>query len=273
MVPEGRHVEDVYLNPATGVLSAPALRAQILIDCSTVDIAAAQRVQAAVRARAAQLSLYDAPVSGGSLGAAAGTLTVMLGCRLDEPHLPLLRDVLSVVAATVVPCGGPTMGLTAKLCNNYCSGLIALATAEALDIGIKAGMDPTLLARVFATSTAQSTINDIWNPVPGVCPDAPASRDYAGGFKVQLMHKDFRLAVELAQRVGARPPLADSGLRVYCAASEDDRCRDRDSRVVFRYIGGDEDWMEKLGVKTDRGRIPANAPAVARVDDFRRTSH
>jgi 3-hydroxyisobutyrate dehydrogenase len=173
----------------------------------------------------------------------------MLGCAEDDPHFSLLKDLLGAMGSSIFACGGFSLGLTAKLCNNYCSGLIAVATAEAMNIGIRSGMDPTLLSKIFSTSTAQSTINDKWNPVPGVCPNAPASKDYEGGFKVQLMRKDFQLAVDTAKRVDAQLFLGAAGLDIYQKASEDGNCRDRDSRVVFRYMGGIENWKEQLGSK------------------------
>ncbi|KAJ5923050.1 hypothetical protein N7516_010753 [Penicillium verrucosum] len=226
IVPEGKHVRAVYLDEDNGVLSA-AVDNKILIDCSTIDTTTSIDVNDALQRKSTTTSFYDAP---------------------DDPKLPLLEELLGAMGSSIFPCGGFSLGLTAKLCNNYCSGLIAIATAEALNIGIKSGMDPSMLARAFTTSTAQSTINDKWNPVPGVCPNAPASKDYQGGFKVQLMKKDFNLAVETAKRVGAQLRLGESGLAVYNEASEDVACRDRDSRVVFRYIGGVEDWKEKLGL-------------------------
>ncbi|KAJ5365736.1 hypothetical protein N7517_008622 [Penicillium concentricum] len=247
IVPEGKHVRAVYLDEDNGVLSA-AVENKIFVDCSTIDTKTSIDVNEALRRKSTTASFYDAPVSGGSLGAAAGTLTFMLGCNGDDPKLPLLKELLGAMGSSIFPCGGFSLGLTAKLCNNYCSGLIAIATAEALNIGIKSGMDPSVLARVFTKSTAQSTINDKWNPVPGVCPNAPASKDYQGGFKVQLMKKDFNLAVEMAKRVGAQLRLGEPGLAVYSEASENMACRDRDSRVVFRQIGGIEDWKEKLGL-------------------------
>ncbi|KAL3485857.1 NAD binding domain of 6-phosphogluconate dehydrogenase-domain-containing protein [Aspergillus germanicus] len=245
IVPEGRHVRSVYLDERAGVLTT-SIDDKILVDCSTIDTATSVDVGEAVRQKSKTAAFYDAPVSGGSLGAAAGTLTFMLGCAEDDPKFALLNELLSAMGSSIFPCGGFSLGLIAKLCNNYCSGLIAIATAEAMNIGIKSGMNPALLSKVFATSTAQSTINDKWNPVPGVCPNAPASKGYHGGFKVQLMKKDFALAVEAADRVGAQLRLGVSGLKVYQEASEDDRCRDLDSRVVFRYIGGEEDWEARL---------------------------
>jgi 3-hydroxyisobutyrate dehydrogenase len=87
---------------------------------------------------------------------------------------------------------------------------------------------------------------DSWCPVPGVCPEAPASKGYQGGFRVQLMRKDFALAVDTANRVGADLALGQSGLDVYTSAMKDPRCKDLDSRVVYRYLGGDENWEERM---------------------------
>ena len=245
MVPEGSHVRSVYLTPDSGVLAAD-LGTKILVDCSTIDTATSDQVREKIQSQYPSASFYDAPVSGGSLGAANATLTLMLGASDDDPNMKILTELLGMMGKSIFPCGGPSMGLTAKLCNNYCSGLIAIATAEAMNIGIKSGIDPRILATVFSTSTAQSTISDKWNPVPGLCPAAPSSHDYQGGFKVQLMKKDFGLAVDAANRIGAKLLLGDAGLQTYTDASADPDCRDRDSRVVFRYLGGDENWATKF---------------------------
>ena len=243
MVPEGSHVRAVYLTETKGVL-ASNLGTKILIDCSTIDTETSLAVRNAVATHHPQASVYDAPVAGGALGAQKGSLTLMLGCAPSDPNIALLTALLSLVGGNIFPCGGPSLGLTAKLCNNYCSGLIAIAVSEAMNIGIAAGMDPRVLANVFHTSTAQSAICDDWCPVPGLSPEAPASKGYQGGFRVQLMKKDFGLAVEAAKSVGVKLALGDEGLRVYEETSEDARCRDLDSRVVFRYLGGREDWRE-----------------------------
>lgn len=74
--------------------------------------------------------------------------------------------------------------------------------------------------------------------------DAPASNDYAPGFKVQFMRKDYNLAVEAAKLVDAKMYLGEAGLDVYTQASADPNCVNRDSRVVYRFIGGNEDWQK-----------------------------
>lgn len=244
MVPEGSHVRAVFLDEQTGILAArPAPRA--LMDCSTIDRETSLAVLEEVGRKHPQARFYDTPVSGGEMGAKKATLTFMVGCAEDDPELPYIRDILGLMGSNIIPCGGSSLGVTAKLCNNYCSAMITLATAEAMNIGMRAGMDPRLLHRIFSKSTAQSTISDRFCPVPGVVAESPASNGYKGGFKIQLMRKDVGLAVKVAQDVGAELKLADCGLSTYIKASEDPRCRDFDSRIVYRYLGGDEEWEKK----------------------------
>lgn len=243
MVPEGSHVRSVYLTSETGVLASD-LGSKILIDCSTIDTGTSIAVRDACTEQHPEASFYDAPVSGGVLGAEKGTLTFMVGCKQDDKNVDLLLKLLGLMGGNVFPCGGASLGLTAKLCNNYCSGLIAIVTSEAMNIGMASGMDPRVLANIFHTSTAQSSILDDWNPVPGLSPDAPASKGYQGGFRVQLMKKDFGLAVDTAERVGVKLALGAEGLKVYEQASQDENCKDLDSRVVYRFLGGREDWRK-----------------------------
>lgn len=250
MVPEGSHVRAVYLTAETGVL-ASSLGWKILIDCSTIDTGTSLAVRDACAEKHPNATFYDSPVSGGVIGAEKASLTFMLGCKEDDPNVNLLKRLLGLMGGNIFPCGGASLGLTAKLCNNYCSGLIAIATSEAMNIGMSSGMDPRVLANIFHTSTAQSSILDDWNPVPGLCPDAPASKGYKGGFRVQLMKKDFGLAVDTAKRVGAKLALGDEGLKVYEEASQDERCKDLDSRVVYRLLGGREDWREDFPEEVD----------------------
>ncbi|KAF8576264.1 3-hydroxyisobutyrate dehydrogenase [Ramaria rubella] len=241
IVPEGAHVKAVYLTPETGLLATDT-SGKLFLDSSTIDTGSSLEVGKAVSA--SHLTnpprFYDAPVSGGTAGAEKGTLTIMVGAAADDPLFPLIKEIMSFMGTSVNPCGGPSLGLAAKLSNNYLSGLIALATAEAMNLGMRCGLDPRVLSNCFATSSGGSWVNSTVNPVPGVCPDAVTSRDYQGGFKVQLMKKDMSLAIDAAKRVDAKLVLADAGLSAYSAASEDPRCRDRDSRVVYRWLGGHE---------------------------------
>lgn len=249
MLPEGRHVKSVYLDPDTGILAGLSLSSsktnRLVIDSSTIDTATSLEVKQQLATSSPNTSFYDAPVSGGVLGAVKGTIAFFLGSSQHDTNLPRLKPLLEMMGGKVIACGGPSLGLAAKLSNNYLSGIITIATSEAMDMGMRAGIDADVLASVFAAGTAQNAICDSFNPVPRVCPAAPSSNGYQGGFRVQLMRKDMGLAVDMARRLKSRNILGASGLGVYSAASEATDCRDLDSRVVFRYIGGNEDWEKK----------------------------
>ncbi|CAG9984540.1 unnamed protein product [Clonostachys byssicola] len=245
MVPEGRHVESVYLDADTGLISTD-LSKHTLVDCSTIDMTTNRLVAHQLRTRFPTAKFFDAPVSGGVIGAEKGTLAIFLGCAESDSSFESILGVLGILGKQIIPCGGPSLGLATKLSNNYLSGLIAIATSEALNMGMRAGLDPATLSRAFSAGTAQNAICDRFNPVPGVVADAPSSKGYAGGFKVQLMRKDFALAVDLAKAVGAKLVLGDAGLDTYTAASNDPVCHNLDSRVVYRYLGGKENWQQEV---------------------------
>lgn len=241
MVPEGSNVRTVYLDQTTGLLTAP-LEGCLLIDCSTIDLETSQAINNSVKSTAQTASFYDAPVSGGVIGAEKGTLAFFLGCSDTDPWLPALREVLSMMGSSIIPCGSPTLGIAAKLCNNYLSGMLAILVSESFSMGMSSGLNPVTLHKVFAAGTAQNAISDRFCPVPGVVKEAPSSKDYHGGFKVQLMKKDVGLALEMAEKGNVDLQFGKLGLGIYEAACRDERCVDLDSRVVYRFLGGEEDW-------------------------------
>ncbi|KAJ4483469.1 6-phosphogluconate dehydrogenase [Lentinula aciculospora] len=237
IVPEGSHVKDVYMAPQRGVLSANHTAGKLFIDCSTIDPGTSLEVGRAIAAShpTNPPRFFDAPVSGGAAE--------------DDPQFPLLRRIFSCMGTSIYPIGGQSLGLAAKLSNNYLSGMIALATSEAMNLGMRLGIDPKVLSNCFKTSSGGSWVNSTVNPVPGVCPDAVTSKGYEGGFKVQLMKKDISLAVQAAKEVDAKLVLADAGLSAYAAAADDPNCRDRDSRVVYRWLGGIEPEVHPVSDK------------------------
>jgi 3-hydroxyisobutyrate dehydrogenase len=209
MLPASRHVESLYLGD-DGLL--PRLAAgTLVIDCSTIAPASAQKVAQAAAARG--LAMIDAPVSGGTAGAAAGTLTFIVGG--DAAALERARPALQAMGRNVFHMGGAGAGQVAKLCNNMALGVIMAVTGEAIALGVAHGLDAKVLSQMMAVSTSRSWATEVCNPWPGVLENAPASRGYSGGFGNDLMLKDLGLAVEAAMGIGATVPLGELARNLY----------------------------------------------------------
>lgn len=199
MLPAAQHVKAVYLND-DGVLAGVA-KGVPLVDSSTIDPATAKLVAEAAAQHGNPFA--DAPVSGGVVGAQAGTLTFMVGA--DEALFETLRPVLSGMGKNMVRCGETGTGQIAKICNNLLLAISMIGVAEAMKLGETLGIDPSKLASIVNTSTGRCWSSDTCNPYPGIIETAPASRGYSGGFGADLMLKDLGLAVDAAR--SARQPV------------------------------------------------------------------
>jgi 3-hydroxyisobutyrate dehydrogenase len=214
MLPASRHVEGLYLG-TEGILPLIPDGA-LVIDCSTIAPAVAKKVSEAAAGRA--LAMLDAPVSGGTAGAAAGTLTFIVGGANDA--LERARPVLNAMGKNIFHVGDSGAGQVAKLCNNMALGVIMAVTGEALALGAAHGLDPAVLSQMMAVSTGRSWATEVCNPWPGVLENAPASRGYTGGFGTDLMLKDLGLAAEAAMGVGATIPLGELARNLYALNSK-----------------------------------------------------
>ncbi|TSE31666.1 3-hydroxyisobutyrate dehydrogenase [Tepidimonas charontis] len=216
MLPASRHVERLYLgdDDAPGLLNRLP-PGTLILDCSTIAPASAQRVAQAAAARG--LAMLDAPVSGGVAGAQAGTLTFIVGG--DAAALERARPVLQCMGKHIFHMGRNGAGQVAKLCNNMALGVIMAVTAEALALGAAHGLDPKALSQMMAVSTGRSWATEVCNPWPGVLEAAPATRGYQGGFANDLMLKDLGLAVEAGLNVGAITPLGELARNLYALNS------------------------------------------------------
>jgi 3-hydroxyisobutyrate dehydrogenase-like beta-hydroxyacid dehydrogenase len=177
-------------------------------------------------------------MSGGVVGATAGSLTFMVGA--SESLIPRLEPILLMMGKKMLHCGVQGSGLSAKLANNYILAINNIATAEAMNLGIKWGLDPKVLANLINISTGNCWPCEVNNPVKGVVENSPASRDYKGGFGISLMKKDLKLALLAANEAGARIELGDKAQEVYDAAEQREDCKGRDFSVIYRYLGGQE---------------------------------
>ena len=194
MLPAAAHVRSVYLNE-DGVLAGirPGTPA---VDCSTIDPQTARDISAAAAKQG--IDLGDAPVSGGTGGAAAGTLTFMVGAT--SALFTTLQPVLAQMGRNIVHCGEVGTGQIAKICNNLLLGISMVGVSEAMALGNALGIDTGVLAGIINSSTGRCWSSDTYNPWPGIVETAPSSRGYSGGFGADLMLKDLGLATEAARQ-------------------------------------------------------------------------
>ena len=208
MLPASKHVEGVYLEQdLLGQIGAGTL----VIDCSTIAPDSARKVAQAAQARG--LEMIDAPVSGGTGGAAAGTLTFIVGG--PQAALERARPVLEKMGKNIFHAGDAGAGQVAKICNNMLLGILMAGTAEALALGVANGLDPKVLSDIVAKSSGRNWATELYNPWPGVMEHAPASKGYAGGFGVDLMLKDLGLAAESALSSRSAIPLGELARNLY----------------------------------------------------------
>jgi 3-hydroxyisobutyrate dehydrogenase len=231
MLPAGKHVREVYLGP-NGIVEN-ANPGTLLIDCSTIDVETAREVASAAEARG--LLILDAPVSGGVGGAAAGTLTFMVGGSMQA--FTRAQSILEKMGKTVVHAGGPGNGQAAKICNNMILGVSMIAVSEAFVLAEKLGLDHQRLFDISSKSSGQCWSMTTYCPVPGPVPSSPANRDYQAGFTAAMMLKDLRLAQEAAKASGAQTPLGADAERIYSSYAESGEGA-RDFSGIIRFIRG-----------------------------------
>jgi 3-hydroxyisobutyrate dehydrogenase len=229
MLPAGKHVLSVYeeLAPWTA-------RGTLMIDCSTIDVDSARKAHA-IAEKNGLLSI-DAPVSGGTAGAAAGTLTFMAGGMKEA--FAKAEPILEPMAGRIVHCGEPGAGQAAKICNNMILGISMIGVAEAFVLAEKLGLSHQALFDVASTSSGQCWSLTTYCPVPGPVPNSPANRDYRPGFAAALMLKDLKLSQEAAQAAGAVTPLGAEATQLYALYNAAGH-GNADFSGIIRFLRGD----------------------------------
>jgi 3-hydroxyisobutyrate dehydrogenase len=183
----------------------------LIIDCSTIDIATAREVHDDMSKRS--LQMVDAPVSGGTAGAAAATLTFM--CGGETSAIERARPLLQSMGKHIVPCGPAGAGQAAKMCNNMILGVSMIAVCEAFTLADKIGLDRQAVFDVVSTSSGSCWSMNTYCPVPGIGPKSPADNDYKPGFAAALMLKDLTLSQDAAQAGDAATPLGAHAQSLY----------------------------------------------------------
>ena len=224
MLPNGAILRAV----ADEVIPAMAAGA-VLCDCSTVDVDSARAV--AEQARAAGLGALDAPVSGGIGGAAAGTLTFMVG-GADDAFATVL-PLFQIMGQKAVHCGESGAGQAAKICNNMILGVTMIATCEAFALADKLGLDRQKMFDVVSTSSGYSWTMNAYCPAPGVGPTSPADNGYKPGFAAELMLKDLRLSQQAAGSADADTPMGELATALYTRFVEEEDGKGRDFSAML----------------------------------------
>ena len=198
-------------------------RGSIYIDSSTVSPDLARRAAEACSKRG--VDYLDAPVTGGTWGAEKGELVFMIGG--NQQTLERAKPVLEAVGKRFFLLGPNGAGQTVKLAMNLLLALEVQALAEALAIVTKAGVPGERLVEVMQSSMARAGVLDVKAP-------QILKNDYPPSFPLRLMHKDVRLAVELAKEEGVRLPAGEAAYATYSAV-QDAAKEDVDYAAVARF--------------------------------------
>ncbi|GAA6067735.1 3-hydroxyisobutyrate dehydrogenase b, partial [Tachysurus ichikawai] len=210
-------------------------KGSLLIDSSTIDPAVSKEM--AVASEKMGAVFMDAPVSGGVGAATSGKLTFMVGGVEEE--FTAVKELLSCMGANVVYCGQVGTGQAAKICNNMLLAIGMIGTAETMNLGIRLGLDPKLLAKILNMSSGRCWSSDTYNPVPGVMEGVPSANNYQGGFGTTLMAKDLGLAQNTATNTKTPVPLGSVAHQIYrmmCARGY----ASKDFSSVFQFLREEE---------------------------------
>jgi 3-hydroxyisobutyrate dehydrogenase len=224
MLPNG----DILRGVAADILPAMTSGA-VLLDCSTVDVASARAV--AAQAETAGIGCLDAPVSGGIGGAAAGTLTFMVGG--SDAAFAIAAPLFDIMGQKAVHCGPAGNGQAAKICNNMILGVTMIATCEAFALADKLGLHRQAMFDVVSTSSGYSWTMNAYCPAPGIGPTSPADNDYQPGFAADLMLKDLRLSQDAAASADADTPMGATAAALYEKFVEEEDGSGRDFSAML----------------------------------------
>ena len=212
MLPTAVEVNDVFDRH----IAVHAREGCLVVDSSTIDLEDARSLHG--RAADRGFGMLDAPVSGGTGGAASGTLTFMVGG--ETAALEAARGVLDAMGSCIIHCGGAGMGQASKMCNNLMLGIQMASVVEGFHLARRVGLDDAKLYEVAFSSSGNCFSLTAFCPVPDVVPASPANRDYQPGFSTDLMLKDMGIALNAAENASLPLVLAPVAAALYRRFSE-----------------------------------------------------
>lgn len=228
MLPAGKHVHSVYMGDEGLLSDLP--KGTLVIDSSTIAAEDARTVADA--ATKLGIDFLDAPVSGGTGGAIAGSLTFIVGGSTEA--FARAEPILATMGKNVFHAGDHGAGQVAKICNNMLLGILMAGTAEAINLGVKNGLDPKVLSDIMLQSSGRNWTLEVYNPYPQVMENVPSSNGYKGGFMTKLMQKDLNLAMKNAQDIEVDTPMGAKATELYEAHTVENGDKDFSS-IMGRY--------------------------------------
>ncbi len=234
MLPAGKHVRSVYLEPKGLIKSASP--GTLLIDSSTIDVDTSREVGS--RAVAAGLEMVDAPVTGGVMAARVGKLNFIVGGTEDS--FKRAETILSVMGKNILYAGAQGSGIGVKICNNMCLGVSMVAAAETLMLAKRLNLDIKRTHEIITQASGQNWALSNYSPLPGLVDGVPANNGYKPGFTAEMMRKDLRLAMDAVSSVDASTPMGAQALAVFslfCANGD----AQTDYSGISKLVGG-EAW-------------------------------
>lgn len=188
-----------------------AKKQSLFIDCSTIDVQSAHIMHELAKTH--QLLALDAPVSGGVAGAAAGTLTFMVG---GEPLVfEKAQPILAAMGKKIIHTGKAGSGQAAKTCNNMILGISMIAVSEAFTLANALGLSADKLFEVVNNASGQCWAMSQYVPVPHLLENVPANNEYKPGFAANMMLKDLKLSQEAAKAKHIQTPLGEQSTALY----------------------------------------------------------
>ncbi len=233
MLQTGKQVHQVCMGPEG--LFAYAKKNTLMIDCSSIDVRSAREWHQ--QAIEHQLFSLDAPVSGGIAGAAAGTLTIMMGGSEHAMHLA--EPVLKVMGTNLINTGAEGNGQAAKICNNMILGISMIAVSEAFILAKGLGLPAQKLFDVVTNASGQCWAMSKYVPLPGILPQVPANNDYQPGFTAAMMLKDLRVSQNCAQEHLLNTPLGAQATAIYEKFAQEGH-GESDFSAIIKQLGYDK---------------------------------
>ncbi|KAL4871281.1 hypothetical protein BDV12DRAFT_206809 [Aspergillus spectabilis] len=245
-VPRASHVEQVFLNPETGLLAANSRGSVLYLELSTIDATVSRQIAEKVK-EGGYGEFVDAPCSGGSMGAEKGILSFMVG---SPDHLyPRILSILHHMGKedSIFHCGSSGTGLKTKLLNNYLSSISTITTAETINMGIRAGLDAHKLNDVLNASSGMSFNTKVNNPVPGLTPGNPASNGFKPGFAIEMCLRVLELAFKAGEELGVKMVLGGPALEAYRVTAGLERYKGLYAKVIYKWIAEEEGVNSVIG--------------------------